>query len=127
MWFLKNIVTVINFFFYSQSFTIVYINEFLDQLIAAIIFYFQNFIAFADLGDFYAYFLKDNLKSEVYYKLAISIDPKQAYLYTQLADVYRYFFKDLDKARAIVDQGLQKVPNDPNLLQYKAALSASTN
>ncbi len=83
----------------------------------------SHFIAFANLGDFYAYFLKDNVKSEMYYKQAISKAPTQSYLYTQLADVYRYFFKDLDKARAIVEQGLLKIPNDPNLLQMKASLN----
>ncbi|HEY4508755.1 MAG TPA: hypothetical protein VJA47_04575 [archaeon] len=85
-----------------------------------------NYVAFANLGDFYAYFIKDATKSETYYKKAISVAPKQAYLYTQLADVYRYVFKDLVKAKAIIDQGLSQIPDDPNLLQMKAVLAASS-
>lgn len=82
-----------------------------------------NYIVFANLGDFYGYFMKDASKSESYYKQAISKGPKQAYLYTQLADVYRFIFKDMTKARAIVEKGLQEIPNDPSLLNFKSALN----
>lgn len=81
-----------------------------------------DFVALANLGNLYAYYLKDNAQAEVYYKQAISKGPTQAYLYTQLAEVYRDVFKDIDKARAIVTQGLSKIPNDPNLLQLQASL-----
>ena len=82
-----------------------------------------DFVSLGNLGDLYAYFLKDKIKSEMYYKQAISKAPTEAYLYTQLADIYRYVFKDLDKARTIINQGLSKIPNDANLLQMKASLS----
>ena len=81
-----------------------------------------DYISPANLGNLYAYFLKDNGQAEIYYKEAISKGPTQAYLYTQLAEVYRDIFKDLDKARAIIVQGLSKIPNDPNLLQLQASL-----
>jgi len=82
----------------------------------------NDYISVANLGNIYAYYLKDNGMAETYYKEAISKGPTQAYLYTQLAEIYRDIFKDLDKARAIVDQGLAKVPNDANLLQLQQLL-----
>ncbi len=81
-----------------------------------------DYISLGNLGNIYAYFLKDNGQAEVYYKQAISKDPKQVYLYIQLAEVYRDVFKDLDKARAIIDQGLSKVPNDQSLVEMKNLL-----
>lgn len=81
-----------------------------------------SYIPPGNLGDLYSYFLKDNIKAEMYYKQAISKGPTQTNLYLQLAEVYQYLFKDLDKARAIIDQGLSKIPNDTNLLQIKASL-----
>ena len=81
-----------------------------------------DYVSRANLGNLYAYFLKDNAQAEVYYKDAISKGPTQVYLYTQLAEVYRDVFNNLDKARAIVAQGLSKIPNDPNLLQLQASL-----
>ena len=84
-----------------------------------------DYVSRANLGNLYAYFLKDNAQAEIYYKDAISKGSTQVYLYTQLAEVYRDVFNNLDKARAIVAQGLSKVPNDPNLLQMEASLKQS--
>ncbi|MCX6702077.1 MAG: hypothetical protein NTX96_02715 [Candidatus Zambryskibacteria bacterium] len=81
-----------------------------------------SYVPFGNLGDLYAHFLKDNVQAEMYYKEAISKGPMQAYLYIQLAEVYRDVFKDLDKARAIISQGLSKIPNDPSLLQFQELL-----
>ncbi len=81
-----------------------------------------DFVSVGDLGNLYAYFLKDNAQAEIYYKLAISNGPTQSYLYIQLAEAYRDVFNDLNKAKAIVEQGLLKIPNDPNLLQFQASL-----
>ena len=75
-----------------------------------------------NLGNLYAYFLNDNAKAEMYYKEAISKGPTQAYLYTQLAEVYRDIFYDKVKALGLINQGLSKLPNDPNLLRMKASL-----
>ncbi len=81
-----------------------------------------DFISLGDLGNLYAYFLKDNAKAESYYKQAIANGPTQAYLYVQLAEVYRDIIKDPVKALATVNSGLTKIPSDPNLLQLKASL-----
>ncbi len=82
----------------------------------------MSYIPFGNLGDLYAYYLKDNGQAEIYYKEALKKGPTQSYLYTQLAEVYRDLFRDLNKARAIVEEGLSKIPNDPNLLELKASL-----
>ncbi len=83
----------------------------------------NDYVSVANLGNIYAWFLKDNGQSEIYYKEAIRRAPTQSFLYIGLAEVYRDIFRDLDKARAIVDQGLAKIPNDPSLLQFKANLN----
>ncbi len=81
-----------------------------------------NFVSFGNLGDLYAYYLKDSAQAEIYYKKAITNGPTQSYLFVQFATVYRDVFKDLTKARAVVEQGLSNLPNDPSLLQLQASL-----
>lgn len=82
----------------------------------------SDHISLGNLGNLYAYFIKDNTKAESYYKQAINRGPTQVNLYVQLAEVYVNFFSDKSKALAIINQGLTKVPNDPSLLQVKASL-----
>ena len=81
-----------------------------------------DFVSMSNLGNLYAYFLKDNGQAEMYYLEALKRDPKQEYLYFQVVEVYRDIFKDISKVMAIVNQGLQKLPNNPNLLQLKESL-----
>ncbi len=81
-----------------------------------------DFISLGNLGDMYAYYLKDKNLSETYYKRAIKNGPEQAYLYIQLAGVYKDVFKDLSKTNAIIDEGIKKMPEDKSLIQYKASL-----
>jgi len=80
-------------------------------------------ISLGNLGNLYAYFLKDSVKAETYYKQAIVKGPMQVYLYVQLAEVYRDIVKDSTKALATVNAGLLKIPNDPSLLQLKSSLT----
>ncbi len=80
----------------------------------------SDFISLANLGNLYAYSIKDNGMAEVYYKQAIAKGPQQAYLYIQLAEVYRDAFSDREKARAIIEEGLTKIPNDQSLLDFKS-------
>ncbi len=82
----------------------------------------DNYVPLGNLGDLYAYYIKDKDKAVSYYNQAISKGPKMSYLYIQLADVYRLIFNDTTKAREVIDQGLSKIPNDPSLLQYKESL-----
>jgi hypothetical protein len=81
-----------------------------------------DFISQGNLGDLYAYHIKDKNLAETYYRKAIQNGPTQVYLYTQLSDVYKNVFKDLVRANAIIDEGLKKVPSDKTLLQYKSNL-----
>lgn len=81
-----------------------------------------DFISRGNIGNLYAYYLKDNAMAEVYYKDAISKNPKQTYLYIQLAEVYRDVFKDTIKAISILDQGLKSMPNDEALVSFKSTL-----
>lgn len=82
----------------------------------------QSFESLGNLGDLYAYYLKDNGMAETYYKKAISRAPTQSYLYIQLSAVYKDIFKDINKAKAIIEEGLSKIPNDQSLLQIKSNL-----
>ena len=82
----------------------------------------SDYVAYGNLGDLYAYFLKDNGMAETYFKKAIEKGPTQVHLYMQLISFYRDVFKDTDKAKAIVAQGLAKIPGDPNLLQLQASM-----
>jgi len=82
-----------------------------------------DYISLGNLGNLYAYFLKDSAKAETYYKQAIARGPMQAYLYVQLAEVYRDINKDSTKALAIINTGLSKIPNNPDLLQLKSSLT----
>lgn len=83
----------------------------------------NDFVSYANVGNLYAYYLKDSGMAETYYKKAISRGPTTAYLYIQLASVYIDIFKDLTKANAIIDQGLVNIPNDKSLLETKANLN----
>jgi hypothetical protein len=82
----------------------------------------NDFVSLGNLGNLYAYYLKDNGMSEVYYKKAIERSPTQAYLYIQLSSVYKEVFNDLAKAKAVLDDGLKKMPNDKSLLEAKKNL-----
>jgi len=82
----------------------------------------NDFVSLYNLANLYAYYLKDKGLAEVYYKQAIARGPTQVYLYTQLAEAYRDVFNDLSKARAVIEEGLKKNPNDKTLLEFKENL-----
>jgi len=71
----------------------------------------QNSISFNNLGELYAYYLKDNAKAEENYKKATENDPSAIYIYRNFFDFYRYFAKDAAKARAILEQGIAANPS----------------
>jgi predicted Zn-dependent protease len=82
----------------------------------------KDHVSLGNLGDLYAYYMKDNAQAELSYKEAISRAPTQSYLYTQLAQVYLDVFNSKNKAQAIINEGLKKIPNDPVLLEFQASL-----
>ncbi|MCX6703281.1 MAG: hypothetical protein NTV02_01140 [Candidatus Zambryskibacteria bacterium] len=78
-----------------------------------------DYISYGNLANMYAYYLKDMVNAEKYYNQAIKNGPTQSYLYIQLAESYRDVSKDIVKARAVVEKGLQAIPNNPALLELK--------
>lgn len=81
-----------------------------------------SFIAFGNLGNLYAYNLKDMAMADNYYRQAISKDTSQVYLYIQLAEAYRDVSNDKSRALEVVSQGLSANPNNPVLLSLKESL-----
>lgn len=81
-----------------------------------------NFVSFGNLGNMYAYQLKDMVQAEKYYNQAIKNAPTQIYLYFQLAEAFRDVSKDITKARAVIDRGLLANPNNAELLTLKDSL-----
>lgn len=83
----------------------------------------SDFVSFGNLGNLYAYQLKDMVSAEKYYNQAIKNAPTQIYLYVQLAESFRDVAKDIVRAKATIDRGLIIKPNDPSLLSFKASLN----
>ena len=81
-----------------------------------------NFVSFGNLGNMYAYQLKDMVQAEKYYNQAIKNGPTQIYLYFQLAEAFRDVSKDITKARAVINRGLVANPNNAELLALKESL-----
>ena len=77
-----------------------------------------NSISFNNLGDLYAYYLKDNKKAEENFLIAIKNGPNQIYIYRSLYEFYRYVMKDDAKARAILEKGIATNPATSQDLKY---------
>lgn len=83
----------------------------------------KPFVALGNLGNLYAYFMKDMINAEKYYNEAIKNAPTQIYLYVQLAEAFRDISKNTVKARAVIERGLVANPNNPSLIEFKATLN----
>ena len=70
----------------------------------------KNSISFNNLGELYAYYLKNNIKAEENYAKAIENDPSAIYIYRNFFDFYRYVTKDPAKARVILEKGIAANP-----------------
>lgn len=81
-----------------------------------------DFISFGNLGNMYAYQLKDMVKAEQYYNQAIKNAPTQIYLYFQLAEAFRDVSKDIPRAKAVVERGLVANPGNTELLALRDSL-----
>lgn len=69
-----------------------------------------DFIPFNNLGDLYAYYLKDTKKAEEYFSKAVELSPNRVHLYQSFYDFYRYVMKDDAKAKAILEKGIAANP-----------------
>jgi tetratricopeptide (TPR) repeat protein len=77
----------------------------------------KDFISFGNLANLYGYHLRNNGMAETYYRKAIENGPTQSYLYVQFSEFYRDVYKDLNKAIAVINEGLIRNPADPSLLE----------
>ncbi len=82
----------------------------------------KDFIASGNLGNMYAYQLKDMVKAEQYYNQAIKNAPTQIYLYFQLAEAFRDVSKDIPRAKAVVERGLVANPGNTELVALRDSL-----
>ena len=77
-----------------------------------------SYVAFANLGDLYTNYLKNNAKAEANYKQAITLKPDYVDNYRNL--YYLYLSEgNTTAAAAIVAQGLKANPNNPDLLDLQ--------
>jgi len=77
----------------------------------------DNYVSYNNLGELYAYYLKDNTKAEVSYKKAIENGKNMIFIYRNFHDFYRNVLKDEAKAKAILEQGIAANPDTSQDLQ----------
>lgn len=81
----------------------------------------SNPTVLGNLGNLYAYYLKDYKKAEKYYNDAIEADPAYIYSYREAFNFYRDVVGDPDKARAVAEKGLQTMPYSVELKELLEA------
>lgn len=77
----------------------------------------SDFVCHVNLGDLYAYYLKDGVKSEQNFLKALQIAPNQPYLYEKTYEFYRYVLKNDTKAKDILKKGIETNPENSQELQ----------
>ncbi len=82
----------------------------------------ENSLAYRNLGDLYAYHLKDNVKAEQNLLLAIEKNPNQIEYYFKITDLYINFINSPNKARAIVQKGIKANPTSTELLSLEQSI-----
>ncbi len=78
--------------------------------------------AFINLGDLYAYYLKDNKLAEARFLTALKNAPAEIDVYFRLIDFYSDVVENKTKAKEMLKKGLERFPGNPDLLKYEAAL-----
>jgi len=74
-------------------------------------------ISFNNLGDLYAYYLKDSAKAEENFLKALKNGPDQVYVYRNVHDFYLNVMKDKAKAKKILEDGIKANPGASQDLQ----------
>lgn len=69
-----------------------------------------NFISYNNLGDLYAFYLKDNKKAEQNFNKAIELSPNRIQVYNSFYEFYRYVMKDDVKTKALLQKGIAANP-----------------
>lgn len=82
----------------------------------------KNSISFGNLAVLYGYYLKNPALAEKNYLKSIENDPKLPHYYVRAADFYLEVLKDKEKARKILEKGLQEIPGEESLQSALGAL-----
>lgn len=75
----------------------------------------SNSVSFGNLGDLYAYYLRDPHKAEQRFLTAVKNDPSMTYLFVQTADFYVSVLGNRSKAVAFLQQALRDNPRNQDL------------
>lgn len=81
----------------------------------------MNGVSFANLGDLYAFYLKDNVKAEQNFLKALENDTSNINLYRSIYEFYRYAMNDEKKAKDILKEGIEANPDSSVDLKYLLA------
>lgn len=73
------------------------------------------YMPFNNLGDLYAYYLKDSKKAEQNFQTAIKKGQNQIHIYRSFYEFYRYVVKNDTKAKAVLEQGIAANPGESSL------------
>src|SRR3989344_227673 len=84
----------------------------------------DHFLAYVNLGDIYAYDIKNNVKAEQNYTKALSSDSSQISTYFKFAEFYANVLNNKVKAKAVVDGGLKIYPQNSELKALLAKYSS---
>ncbi len=76
----------------------------------------------SNLADLYYHFIEDYPRAETYYLAAIALNPSALNNYLELSVMYRVRFQDNDKAINILKEGLEKNPQNQQLMVTLANL-----
>ncbi|MCK6462474.1 MAG: hypothetical protein L6Q29_01485 [Candidatus Pacebacteria bacterium] len=74
-----------------------------------------NITSFNNLGELYAYYLKNNKKAEENYKQAVKNGPASIYIYRNFHFFYKDVLKNNTKAKAVLEQGIAANPGEASL------------
>ena len=75
----------------------------------------DKFLAWSNLGDLNAYYIRDNVKAEENYIKALERGGNQIPIYFKVVEFYRDFLNNTEKAIKIVELGLEHNPNSEDL------------
>lgn len=78
----------------------------------------QNSVSFRNLGDLYGYYLTDKQKAEENLLKAIEISPSEIEYYIKTMEFYRDVMKDNEKARQIIERGVNSNPASEELKSF---------
>lgn len=75
----------------------------------------NRFLAWSNLGDLNAYYLRNNTKAEENYLKAIELDSQQIQTYFKIVEFYTDFLSDKEKAVSVIEKGIEENPNSQQL------------